>query len=171
MCQPNKFEDELDDIIVPARREDVVNPVLGRLFDDWLAAKGDADLPHPDTLDLLDYPEEARRSYLLDVIDEGKDFYCRFFGSSFVDSPEIDITGKKLSEYLHLMSGELIQTRAIHMLSSIVRERGPATIPDRQATDEGKEYIRFCALTLPYSHDGENVTRLFHIVQIIPDAA
>ncbi len=78
---------------------DVAHPELRFLLVYWNALRGDQDLPRHTQIDPLDMQDALGFIMLLDVMDDGRDFRYRLYGSKVADRSRIDMTGKLLSEF------------------------------------------------------------------------
>jgi hypothetical protein len=78
---------------------DLSQPELKFLLSYWQRLRGAAGIPHQDQIDAADMWLALGYIMLLDVVDDGRDFRYRVYGSKIADRSKIDMTGKLLSDF------------------------------------------------------------------------
>jgi hypothetical protein len=134
-------------------------PELREVKDYWNKKRGARDMPRRADVD----PAELRRHlpflFLIDVLDDARDFRFRLLGTEITDMLQRNSTGKTVREvYAHaepeIMHWMLeVYGMAVTRKSPVLR-RGTLGIVR-------KEFIAFESLHLPLSDDGEHVNMLF----------
>ena len=122
------------------------SPTTRRLYDYWQSKCGDRPRPQWSDFDLLELLDISRFIVVRDVVDGGKDFYCRYWGTGLADMYHFDCTGQLISEswssngvkntlelYHHAMSSEDLPTRCIGDLGYV----------------DKNEFVSFEAVMLP----------------------
>jgi len=87
------------------------SPVTRRLLDYWSGLCGGSSRPRFRDFDLMAVYDIAPMLAIRDMIDGGRDFGCRFWGTKLVESFGHDATGKRLSECYPPESVEIIRRR------------------------------------------------------------
>jgi len=147
---------------------DILDAGLKRFYEEWLANRSTNNFPHPDSIDLLDYAEDASRWSILDVIDGGEAFYVRMCGSQIVALVGVDFTGQRLSRDLSELPGIAIQNRIGTMFRTVIDTSSPIIFGPKTSSVEGKEFLTLNSICLPFSDDGKSVTRIIHALAIVP---
>ena len=157
------------DIRLVFAETDIHNPDLRRLYKDWLTAKGEAKTPRFDDISILEHPTEARFWTIADVLDEGRDFHCRFMGSDFAEFVGVDLTGRLFSESLHELHGTEFQNRVTTIMKLIMKHQQPLTAGPSRSLVETREYAIFNSLTLPFRTTGDSTDRIIHALTVERD--
>jgi hypothetical protein len=101
---------------------DDVGPLpLKFLLSYWTRLKGERALPDAAQIDPLEMRPALGHINLLDVVDDGRDFRFRLFGTAVVAATEVDLTGDLLSETpgsAFLVEYELALHRAAYRLGA-----------------------------------------------------
>jgi hypothetical protein len=83
----------------PPMTEDIANPQLRAFRDLWESKRRDGKLPARADFDIDDFRPFLGRIVMLDVVDGGRDFRFRLYGTIIVDEYKRDMTGKLASEF------------------------------------------------------------------------
>ena len=83
-----------------------------------------------------------------DAINNGEDFFVRFWGTGIVDVLNYDASGKKISEYYPIPNAaEMIEHHRLALLGDVpVRRWGNSLFPNR-------DFIKYEIIQLPLSND------------------
>lgn len=68
------------------------------LYELWLSKRGDAEMPKKTQFGPAEMIRYVSWTYMLDILDEGKDFRVRLYGTELADMVGKDYTGVLLSE-------------------------------------------------------------------------
>ena len=96
-------------------------------------------------------------TFIMDVIDGGKDFRFRFAGDRIIQFMGRRFAGMLLSE----LGGSPFFDSMRAMYAGCVAAKAPIGSGVRQATYPGKEFLEVEAMVLPLSEDGSTVSHLF----------
>ncbi len=135
-------------------------PRAKALLDLWHAKRRDGRLPARRDFAFEDFRPWLGWITLLEVRDDGADFYFTLHGTAAVDRYRIDMTGKKASELPANWSKTII-----HGYRDVVRLRQPA-ISRHRLKDSQFEYS-WLRLLLPCADDGRNVDRIIALIEDI----
>ena len=137
-----------------------LTPFARSAFDYWNAKRGAREMPSRRDLDPLDMRGFLPQVMLLDVMDGGRDFFCRVCGSDIRERIGVEMTGRLLSE---LNGAPEVVQRILDEYREVVRLRRPTSARHdfiNQITGRPKIYER---LTMPLSSDGVVVNMLFGV--------
>ncbi|HEX2116684.1 MAG TPA: PAS domain-containing protein [Alphaproteobacteria bacterium] len=145
-------------------------PPIAALLDYWSSLLDGAALPPADRIDPLRMRRALGYVLLIDVVDDGRDFRYRLFGSAVAAVSGFDMTGKLLSEhgasaYLREFSLALYRA-AMQRRESVFCTYAPSgTVTtvcwQRLAlplTDQSGAVTRFLAGSVPIGRNGRVVT-------------
>lgn len=146
---------EVIDVTTGYPKCDQLSEDVCRVFNSWLTLKGDNILPLQDHLRLDEFPPKiVPWTIVYDVIDEGKDFYYRFFGTQRVSAHRKDYTGLHVSD----MAPQSIRDKILGELRKVYSDVEPILITTTaRAYDETFQYRM---LRLPLSENGKTVSRI-----------
>lgn len=96
-------------------------------------------------------------TFIIDVVDGGRDFRFRFAGERIIQFMGRRFAGMLLSE----LSGTSFFDGMRAMYSGCVAAKAPISSGVRRATYPGKDFLEIEAMVLPLSEDGAGVTHLF----------
>jgi hypothetical protein len=137
-----------------ARRTDIIDPLLRRLFDYWTAQRGERAMPARADIDPVDMRFILGSLLIADVLREPLRFFVRLHGTELVRRAGYELSGKMLDELpqpqfralTHRSFAKAVETRApFHA----IRDR---VLDGRSA--------RYEVLILPLSRDGKAVDML-----------
>jgi hypothetical protein len=133
---------------------DIRDTRLRRLYEYWLAKKGQRRFPSRKDIDPVDFPYVLGHVMLVDVVRDPLRFRVRVHGTDMVAKAGYDLTGKFLddhpiSDYRHYV---------MERCEGLVRDGEPLLVWHDRSLD-GKRR-RYEALWLPLSDDGQQVTML-----------
>jgi len=129
--------------------EDITATTLRELYSDWLEkSKGNAMAP-ANSIDLLDYAENARNWAIVDVINGGEDFEFRFAGPDLVAFLTLEPTGHRFSDVgKSTKFGDFVRnSRAI--LSKAASSQRPVLNGPTTTTLSEKSFYTIESLNLP----------------------
>ena len=137
-----------------------LSPFARAAFDYWNNKRGERPMPARRDLDPIEMRSFLPQVMLLDVLDGGRDFFCRVVGSDIRERIGFELTGRLLSE----LNGEPNVVQAIlEEYREVVRLRRPTYARHdfiNRITGRPKVYER---LTTPLSDDGAVVNMLFGV--------
>lgn len=152
-------------ILAPAA-EQVMVPPLRFLLDYWSALPAAGDLPGYRQIDALDMRPALGYVTLIDVVDGGRDFRYRLYGSVIARISDLDVTGRLMSDFpasAYVVEFALAVTRAaLQRRLPIYTERTPALAENTARwqrlllplVDDAGDVTRFLAGTVPIGRDG-----------------
>ena len=123
----------------------------------WDAARAGRIAPRRDEIVPANLRGALTFTYVLDVVDAGKDFRFRFAGDRIIQFMGRRYAGELLSE----QTSSVFFDNMRQMFSACVAARAPVTSGVRQATYPGKDFLEVEAMVLPISDNGSDVTHLF----------
>ena len=127
-------------------------------------AAGGSRLPHHRQIDPFDLRPALGYVLLLDVIENGRDFRYRLFGSTLVNVSGFDMTGKLLSE--NPMSSYVTEFSLAVGRAAVRRRESIYTLRRPVGTKETSAWER---LVLPLVDESDNVARLMVISTPLDD--
>ncbi|WP_193369622.1 PAS domain-containing protein [Pelagibius marinus] len=135
------------------------SPVLTQALSYWLMIKGDA--PFPRRADLVPEKLVALWPHILmvDVIDDGTDYFIRLFGQYLVDSYG-EQTGRLSSQ---ARVPELVRERSKQLFDACVAHAGPVYAYWPESAARRRAHVDVEALCLPLSSDGRSLDRLMSL--------
>lgn len=131
---------------------------VSHVFNHWLALKGDRKLPLHSRFHLDELPPKSVPwTILYDVVDEGQNFFYRFFGTQRVNAHRKDYTGLHVTD----MEPLFIRNKILDELRTVYTSAEPILITTTaQANNESFQYQM---LRLPLSENEETVSRIVAI--------
>ncbi len=115
------------------------------LLEYWNAKRGTRAYPCWDDIELMDLYAVAELMIVKDVIDGGKDFINRYWGSGLTRSAGFDGTGKRHSElYESQPSGPQFET-----YHAAITHGAPIAVHRDSSFIAGREYVTYDALHVP----------------------
>lgn len=146
------------DVLVSYPKCDQLSQDIGRAFNQWLTLKGDSTLPLQNHFLLDELPTKVVPwTIVYDVVDEGKDFFYRFFGTQRVNAHRKDYTGLHVSD----MEPHLIRDKILGELRTVYANAEPILITT--TAQANNEEFQYRMLRLPLSENGETVSRIVAI--------
>ena len=133
---------------------DIRDARLRRLYEYWLAKKGQRRLPSRRDIDPVDFPYVLGHVILFDVLRDPLRFRVRVHGTEMVAKAGYDLTGK----FLDALPITDYRRYVLARCESLVRD-GESLLVWHDRTLNGKAR-RYEALWLPLSADGQRVTML-----------
>jgi hypothetical protein len=100
--------------------------------------------------------------WMIDVVDDGKDFRFRFAGDRVIQFMGRRYAGSLLSE--HIETPFFQRMRAI--LSECVRSRNPVAVGPLRSNLSGREFLDMEVVVMPLSEDGTTVSCLFGAMDV-----
>jgi hypothetical protein len=152
---------------------DVNAPPLAALLEYWTALRRGESLPAADKVDPLGMRRSLGYVMLVDVVEDGRDFRYRLFGSAVAAISGFDMTGRLLSEHAastYLLEFSLALYRAaIQQRKAVFCHYSPAgTLRTAQwhrlalpLTDGSDNIIRLLVGTVPIGRDGRILSGRF----------
>lgn len=126
-------------------------------YDAWESLRSGRVGPTRDELSPSVLRAVLASTFMIDVVDDGRDFRFRFAGDRVIQFMGRRFAGMLLSE----LTGSSFFDNMRAMYSGCVASRGPVTSGVRPVTYPGKEFLEVEAMVLPLSDDAKNVTHLF----------
>ena len=111
----------------------------------WAPAKGD--------IDRLEMASWLGNLMILSVVDGGRDFFYRLYGTNLVQLFGRELTGRKVSSL-----GLVERHRILGRFRAVIDARKPRHFRFEHHLDEA--VLAVCELTLPLTDDGERVSHL-----------
>jgi hypothetical protein len=127
---------------------------LQRLYEYWLAKKGQRRFPSRRDIDPIDFPYVLGHVMLVDVLRNPLRFQVRLHGTEMTAKAGYDLTGKFLEDHPVTEYRRYVMERC----ASLVRDGDPLLVRHDRALD-GKPRS-YEAIWLPLSEDGQHVTKL-----------
>jgi hypothetical protein len=136
-----------------------LSPVLAEALAYWLEIKGDA--PFPRRADLVPEKLVALWPYMLmvDIIDDGSDYFLRLFGQNLVDAYG-EQTGRRSSE---AKVPDVVRQRSKQLFDFCVTNAVPTYAYWPELGRRGRTLVDVEALCLPLSSDGATLDRLMSL--------
>lgn len=138
--------------------------VFGFMIDHWRALRGRRQVPLACDLDPLDLRPALGYLTLLDVLDQGRDFRYRLYGSEVVTHTGYDLTGKLFSEINEVDSvGQVVPIFFMAVCRHIVANGEPIfTIHQPRETTTKYHWHR---LALPLANQRGEIIRILNCVR------
>ena len=133
---------------------DIRDERLQRLYEYWLAKRGQRRFPSRRDIDPVDFPYMLGHVILFDVLHDPLRFRVRIHGTAMVAKAGYDLTGKFLDDLPFTDYRRYVRARC----ESLVRDGDPLLVWHDRTLDD--RLRRNEALWLPLSDDGQNVTML-----------
>jgi hypothetical protein len=155
------------EMIWQPRSEDVHQPQLRFLLEYWCDLAGTQPMPRMDEVDAVAMRPALGFIVLLDVIEGGRDFRYRLYGSALADASGFDMTGSYISEHRassHVWGFYLATYRAVLIRREpVFTEHGPARAINTKAwqrvvlplCDPAGAIARFLVGNVPLTRDGK----------------
>lgn len=121
----------------------------------WQERRGDRAVPLRRDIDPLDLKTHLPCLFMLDVIDEGRDFRYRLVGTTIADINGRDVTGNTVGTVYAGNRGTL--DYAAKIFGTVLSERRPVFTRGSMFWRPEKSYRRFEAGYFPVSSDGTAV--------------
>ena len=130
-------------------------PLLRRLYADWLAWRGERELPARRDFDPLGIRYIIGKLSLIDVLGEPLRFRYRVHGTENAERLGFDLTGKPLEAWPDPEHRSMVET----CFATVVKSRSPLARLREQVFGDGRLW-RYEILVLPLSGDGTQVDML-----------
>jgi hypothetical protein len=142
----------------PDRAANLVNPKLRGLLDYWNTLRGPARWPRRSELGPASFKHLLPNIFLIEVLDEGADFFHRLAGEAVIAAHCYDIVRTRVSDvdYGSEERGEGV----MRFYRSIVN-RGEAVRLTGRFDFLVQDFLEFESIYLPLSRDGEKVDYIF----------
>jgi hypothetical protein len=134
----------------------IESPKLRRLHQDWLDRRRGRAMPSRRDFDVLDLTYILGDLNLLDVLNDPLRFRFRVHCTSAVERLGFDLTGKTVDDY----PDPAYRDMANEYYAEVVEARAPKRVL-RDPYHFRSRVLRWEALILPLSADGQNVDMLF----------
>ena len=129
------------------RADDIPDPRLRGLFEYWESRRYGRDMPLRPDIDVLDLGPWLGNLMLIDVLDDGREFRYRVYGSILAQYYGRDLTGKTTEE-VRPEARDLVRQE----YRAVLADRLPSLVQrDRQVKHRT---MRVAKLVLPLSSDG-----------------
>lgn len=129
------------------------HPKLSTLLELWHAKRGARRMPARADFDVLELREWLGHLHLIEVVDGGRDFHHRIYGTELAIAFDMDLTGKGMSALPDGVREQVLQHYA-HVCGS----GEPLVVDDDPAVRSAVARVE--KLILPLSSDGATVDRL-----------
>lgn len=131
-----KLTEPARDHVVFSQGEAVEHPDLKALLALWNQKRGERKMPTRDEFEPRDMRSYLRRLHLYDVVEGGRNFRIRVFGTSLTIGLGTDPTGKLITEHPDPVAGHRFMLILQHVVSvgRPVRVVADHRIPERLAT-------------------------------------
>ncbi len=148
-------------------RERIDQPRLQSLHDHWMALPRAVDLPNIRDLDPMTLHPWLGDLVVLDVLEEGRDFRYRLYGSLLAEHVGFDLTGKRTSDIAAKMRiGSMIPLFFLALYRRAVLDR--RAWYSRHQPPHTVTAFFWRRLILPFAGDDGEVSRL--LVGILPSS-
>jgi hypothetical protein len=159
-----------DDLIALRQRGEPVGPVVAQGFGFlsdildqavayWHQIRGDSPIPRRDDL----VPEQIVGLWphilMVDVVDDGDDYFVRLFGQRLVDTYG-EQTGRKLSD---AKVPDLVRDRSRRLFDFCLANGAPTYAYWSEMTSKRRRFFDVEALCLPLSGDGTTLDRMLSL--------
>lgn len=138
-------------------RRKLTSERLKRVYDAWDTLRSGRLGPTRDELSPGQLRSVLPSTFVIDVVDGGRDFRFRFAGDRIIQFMGRRFAGMLLSE----LTGSPFFDNMRALYAGCVAARAPIASGVRQATYPGKEFLEIEAMVLPVSEDGVTVSHLF----------
>ncbi|MFM9843817.1 MAG: PAS domain-containing protein [Dongiaceae bacterium] len=140
-------------------------PILQRLHEYWCRQRGTRAMPARPDIDAAEIPALLPYIFVIDVLEEHRDFRFRVAGTHLREALGEELTGRHIADAFPADFGGEVKA----IWSQVVDQR----IPVRGWGDlwiPGREFVKWEGLAMPLSADGEAVNMLLGAV-IFPQLA
>ncbi|MBC8242525.1 MAG: hypothetical protein H8E30_18935 [Alphaproteobacteria bacterium] len=133
--------------------ETIISPQVKIFYDYWRSRHSDGALPTWSDIDLVEIYKLTPGIAVKDVLDGGRDFRNRYWGTGLVRAYDFDATGKTFADYLDQKSAD--EGLAFHR--SVVKMAQPRKSSGTMAFWKSKTYVSFEGLVCPLRGDSGGV--------------
>lgn len=148
------------DIIAPA---EVKSPKIRAFHEYWVERTRETTIPNREEFQIENLIAWAGNIMIVDVLDDGADFFHRLVGTKIVDTVGRDLSGKRVSECEYAIGADAMLERYRIMLTltpPVIRHGSVIWAID-------KTWIQFESITVPMSSDGESVNQLLTVIDYL----
>ncbi len=131
----------------------LTHPKLSALLKFWHAKRGARRMPARADFDVLELREWLGHLHLIEVVDGGRDFHHRVYGTDLAIAFDMDLTGKGMSALPESVREQVRQDYA-----RVCTSGEPLAVDDDPVVRSAVERVE--KLILPLSSDGTTVDRL-----------
>jgi hypothetical protein len=121
----------------------------------WMAKRGDRTVPLRQDIDPIALKDHLPSLFMLDVLDEGRDFRYRLVGTMIAAMSGRDVTGAKLRTLYEAYPDALAEIA--RLFGPVISERRPVFARGTVFWRPERDYRRFEAGYFPLSTGGETV--------------
>lgn len=151
-----------DRVYLPADMDCALNR---QLMEYWQDCGKNSALPHVGDFDIIEVHEFAPWIALIDVLNEGEDFYYRLAGPKYARIIGDDLSGKLLRDCsdkvaIERLTGIFVQALALS---------GPICVSGKVGHTNGRAGFHSEACILPLTNDAGVIIRLVHMIRIKKD--
>jgi len=129
--------------------EETIDGGLLRLIACWNEIRGARAMPTRAELNPFVLRASLRFTQLFDILDGGRDFRFRVFGSGIAEVSGLQVTGKCLSELEH----DQMRTRIVASLCRVMETRAPARMTAEHCALEHLAHRQLETVWLPLGDD------------------
>jgi hypothetical protein len=130
-------------------------PLLRDLHAYWNGRRGDRSMPARADIDVVEIPTLLPYVFLIDVLEQPRDFRFRLAGTHFRETTEQEVTGKRIAEVFPAQFGEEVR----RIWSKAVEERRPV-VGHGNLWISGREYVKWESVALPLACDDHAINML-----------
>lgn len=130
-------------------------PVLREILDYWKERRGIRRMPARADIEVTDFPALLPYLFVIDVLDNPRDFRFRLAGTHFREAVGEEVTGKLIAEAFPPEFGAEVRQAWSQVIErrEPVRGEGDLWVPDR-------DYVKWEGVAAPLSSDGVTVNML-----------
>ncbi len=136
--------------------DQIESETLRNIYRYWLGKCRGETLPGLQDIKPTEIPKLLRNVYLIDVLEDDRNFRYRLVGTRIVDDMSIESTGQLVSEFLE----EHESLEVMEHYFQIVTTRRPCISSDTMA-HYGRDHVLYERLLCPLASDGMKVDTIF----------
>ncbi|MBL8688079.1 MAG: PAS domain-containing protein [Rhodospirillaceae bacterium] len=121
----------------------------------WASKRGDRRAPGRSDIDPIEIKSHLSTLFMLDVIDEGRDYHYRLIGTDIVEASGRDVTGARFSD-LYATQPEALAL-VLRTFAPVVSEGRPVFAVGRMFWRPDRDFRHFEGGYFPLSTDGTSV--------------
>ncbi len=140
-----------------------------KLFEYWTERKGGKTFPTPASIDILDFPEDAKLWGITNVTRDdagGVTFPFRFVGTSIVELVEMEPTGTELGKLKKSYSNVNFGSDIEKVYHKVLELNGPVINGPTEMPLPNDEVLHFTSLNLPMAADGTTISQILTAVSV-----
>ncbi len=139
-------------------------PDLAEFLKTWNEMRGERFAPAWEDFDFFVFPEKlVPKMYVIDVLDNPRDFRYRFIGTKLIEIEGKDYTGRSVDD-LAVQKGEKLIRR---QLDKYLDNPVPVFFAGSELVRDNNESVLYCGLRLPISDDGKSVSKIVCLASFV----